>query len=190
MKTGDSDLKKLKNCLDGIEQKRLLVIGDIMLDRFIYGAIDRISPESDAPVLDIRRENIMLGGAGNVSANLQTLGAQVTTLAVIGNDDEGKVIQALSKNLTNDISKSYNIIYDGGELSKIEETIKYDTGSETFNLYHVKLLANGRIDFLTKEWNNNFATMGFDFPEDDSELVWVYYGQKHFRNQHLRHRAN
>ena len=70
----------------------VLVVGDIMLDRFIYGTVERISPESPVPILSIQREDIMLGGAGNALANLAGLQARGYVLSVIGDDLDGRVV--------------------------------------------------------------------------------------------------
>jgi D-beta-D-heptose 7-phosphate kinase/D-beta-D-heptose 1-phosphate adenosyltransferase len=81
--------------LRGAEERRVLVIGDVMFDRFIYGAVDRISPEAPIPVFNFEREAKMLGGAGNVVRNLLALGAQATFLSVIGDDVIGKQLLSL-----------------------------------------------------------------------------------------------
>ncbi|HEY9548626.1 MAG TPA: bifunctional heptose 7-phosphate kinase/heptose 1-phosphate adenyltransferase, partial [Kiloniellaceae bacterium] len=70
---GRSDLARAVERLAGV---RVLVVGDIMLDRFVYGAVERISPEAPIPVLRIAEETALLGGAGNVLRNLAALGAQ------------------------------------------------------------------------------------------------------------------
>jgi D-beta-D-heptose 7-phosphate kinase/D-beta-D-heptose 1-phosphate adenosyltransferase len=68
----------------------LLVIGDMMLDQFIWGTANRISPEAPVPVVRIERESVHLGGAGNVVHNLISLGARVVCLGVIGDDEAGR----------------------------------------------------------------------------------------------------
>ena len=73
----------------------VLCIGDIMLDRFRYGEVTRISPEAPVPVLKITHERTMLGGAGNVAANARALGCNTSILTVIGHDAEGEEIQKL-----------------------------------------------------------------------------------------------
>ncbi|MFN3402303.1 MAG: bifunctional D-glycero-beta-D-manno-heptose-7-phosphate kinase/D-glycero-beta-D-manno-heptose 1-phosphate adenylyltransferase HldE, partial [Ferrovibrio sp.] len=65
---------------------RVLVVGDVMLDRFVYGGVDRISPEAPIPVMRIEREIVMPGGAGNVARNLAALGAKVALLGLAGED--------------------------------------------------------------------------------------------------------
>ncbi|HYD18052.1 MAG TPA: D-glycero-beta-D-manno-heptose-7-phosphate kinase [Patescibacteria group bacterium] len=70
-------------------KSRVLCVGDVMLDRFVYGGIERISPEAPIPVLLVEREKHMLGGAGNVVANIAALGATAVLLAVVGKDAAG-----------------------------------------------------------------------------------------------------
>lgn len=82
--------------VNNINQTEIMVVGDIMLDRFIYGNVERISPESPVPVLSIKRENVMLGGAGNTLSNLITLGAKGHILSVIGMDQDGEKIRELA----------------------------------------------------------------------------------------------
>jgi len=72
---------------------RVLCIGDVMIDRFIYGSIERISPEAPIPVLLVEREKFMLGGAGNVVANIAALGAKAALVAVVGVDVSGEDVQ-------------------------------------------------------------------------------------------------
>lgn len=86
-------LDRLNILIEKMEKSTVLVIGDIMLDRFVYGSVERISPESPVPVLSIAREDTMLGGAGNALANLAGLNAQAQILSVIGDDDEGEQVR-------------------------------------------------------------------------------------------------
>ncbi len=84
----------LQNAVGQLARGRVLCIGDIMLDRFVYGGVERISPEAPIPVLHVAREKKMLGGVGNVAANIASLGGQVTLLAVTGHDAAGNEIVA------------------------------------------------------------------------------------------------
>lgn len=74
---------------------RVLCVGDIMLDRFLHGSVDRISPEAPIPVLLVREEKDMLGGVGNVAANLSALGAAPAVFSVVGADDAGRRVENL-----------------------------------------------------------------------------------------------
>ena len=91
------DSNQLKNIINSIKKAPVLVIGDIMLDKFIYGNVDRISPESPVPVLSIKREDEMLGGAGNALANLAGLQTNPNIISVIGDDDAGEAIKSRLK---------------------------------------------------------------------------------------------
>ncbi|MBU3738421.1 MAG: D-glycero-beta-D-manno-heptose-7-phosphate kinase [Rhodoferax sp.] len=74
---------------------RVLVVGDVMLDRYWYGSVDRISPEAPVPVVRITREEERMGGAANVAANVVALGAQVALLSVVGDDEASHRLEAL-----------------------------------------------------------------------------------------------
>lgn len=81
-----------------LNQARVLVVGDVMLDRYWYGAVDRISPEAPVPVVRINREEERNGGAANVAYNLVTLGAQASLLTVVGDDEASHKLEALVAN--------------------------------------------------------------------------------------------
>lgn len=80
---------------DGFGACRLLVVGDLMLDRYLWGEVPRISPEAPVPVLRLRRATEVAGGAANVACNLAALGPQVTLAGVIGRDAEGESLRGL-----------------------------------------------------------------------------------------------
>jgi rfaE bifunctional protein kinase chain/domain len=74
---------------------RVLVVGDVMLDRYWYGDVERISPEAPVPVVRIQREEYRLGGSANVAFNVFSLGAKVSLLSVVGEDEASQQLQAL-----------------------------------------------------------------------------------------------
>ncbi len=78
-----------------LQSARVMVIGDAMLDRYWFGAVDRISPEAPVPVVRITRDEERLGGAANVAMNVATLGAKVSLLTVLGNDEAGQRLRTL-----------------------------------------------------------------------------------------------
>ncbi|HEX7438995.1 MAG TPA: D-glycero-beta-D-manno-heptose-7-phosphate kinase [Caldimonas sp.] len=78
-----------------LARARVLVVGDAMLDRYWFGAVDRISPEAPVPVVRVTREEERLGGAANVALNVQTLGARATLLTVVGSDDAAARLRRL-----------------------------------------------------------------------------------------------
>src|SRR5262245_60189518 len=78
-----------------IEAARVLVVGDAMLDRYWFGAVERISPEAPVPVVLVQREEERLGGAANVALNVRRLGAQATLLTVMGDDEPARAVVRL-----------------------------------------------------------------------------------------------
>jgi D-beta-D-heptose 7-phosphate kinase/D-beta-D-heptose 1-phosphate adenosyltransferase len=107
----NSDLVELVPRLAGA---RVLCVGDVMLDRFVYGHVDRISPEAPIPVLSVEREIAMLGGAGNVIRNLVGLGAAAEFVSVVGKDAAGREIMTLV-----------------GQLERVEQHLLSETKRET-----------------------------------------------------------
>lgn len=89
------DTKKIKSCISYFKDKRILVVGDLILDHYVYGEVDRVSPEAPVPVVWAHRENFVCGGAANVGLNLIALGARVSLCGVLGNDHFGEVLLSL-----------------------------------------------------------------------------------------------
>lgn len=81
--------------LPSFDQARVLVVGDVMLDRYWFGDVERISPEAPVPVLKVARVEDRPGGAANVARNIAALGAQCTLLSVVGNDEPGNSLEKL-----------------------------------------------------------------------------------------------
>ena len=79
--------------LSGFKGKKVLVIGDLMLDRYLWGAVSRISPEAPVPVVEVSKETVSLGGAANVTKNLADLGGRPLLVGVIGNDSTGRIFK-------------------------------------------------------------------------------------------------
>jgi D-beta-D-heptose 7-phosphate kinase/D-beta-D-heptose 1-phosphate adenosyltransferase len=92
-------LTRLIQRVQGLGQSRVLLVGDLMLDRYVYGNAERLSPEAPVPVLHFQREELRLGGAGGVAADLLALGAEVRVVSVVGADDDGKHVRRLLEDL-------------------------------------------------------------------------------------------
>ena len=91
------DKQRASELLREIGNRNIVVLGDVMLDEFIWGDVTRVSPEAPVPVVDIRRESTHLGGAANVLANLLALGAKASVVGVIGDDFAGERIRSSVK---------------------------------------------------------------------------------------------
>ena len=87
-------LPRLRRLLPRLKGRRIGVLGDFMLDRYLWGTASRLSPEAAVPVVDFAEQSECLGGAGNVAANLAALGARVEAFGVIGEDEPGRALRA------------------------------------------------------------------------------------------------
>src|SRR6202048_5216553 len=84
---------RLKRLIPRLRGKRIGVLGDLMLDRYLWGTASRLSPEAAVPVVDFVEQSECLGGAGNVAANLAALGARVEAFGILGNDEPGAALR-------------------------------------------------------------------------------------------------
>src|SRR5689334_23771582 len=88
--------ERVEQLLENFNGKTIVVLGDMMLDEFVWGKVQRISPEAPVPVVEVIEETYRLGGAANVAANIQTLGATPMLLGVVGDDPAAERIRALA----------------------------------------------------------------------------------------------
>ncbi|MCG3176223.1 MAG: Bifunctional protein HldE [Candidatus Omnitrophica bacterium] len=86
---------RLKRIVQGFSKAKVLVVGDLILDEFIWGNVSRISPEAPVPVVWVESENFMPGGASNVAANIRSLGGEVHLAGVVGEDSRGEILRTL-----------------------------------------------------------------------------------------------
>ena len=84
-----------KDILRQFPARKIAVVGDCMIDRFLWGSVERISPEAPVPVVRLQSETAKLGGAANVASNLRALGTQVTLVAVCGRDESAAKLRTL-----------------------------------------------------------------------------------------------
>lgn len=99
--------------INAMRDRKIVVLGDVMLDEFVWGDVTRISPEAPVPVVDIRRESVHLGGAANVLANVVSLGAKACVVGVIGNDSAGERLRAGLKEASPLQSDEYLVVDPG-----------------------------------------------------------------------------
>ncbi|MEY4667379.1 MAG: ADP-heptose synthase, biproductal sugar kinase/a denylyltransferase [Pseudomonadota bacterium] len=96
--------EQLLAVLDKIAATPIMVVGDLILDRYIWGKVDRISPEAPVPVVEVVKTEGRLGGAGNVVRNLATIGAKPSVCGLIGDDEDGRELMALFDEIGADVS--------------------------------------------------------------------------------------
>jgi rfaE bifunctional protein kinase chain/domain len=164
---------RIEQIIEQIGQLKVAVIGDVMIDRYIEGKIERISPEAPVPVLNFESEENRLGGAANVALNLQSMGAEVFICSVIGDDDNGEeLLKILSKRnfSTNHIIKSTErqttvktrVIAANQHILRVDREDTEDlNNTETSKLLDVviSLIRNNKIDIiLLQDYNKGVLT--------------------------------
>lgn len=123
---------------------KILVIGDLMIDHYLWGSCERISPEAPVQVVDVRNETTVLGGAGNAINNLKTLGAEVSISSVIGDDDNGNELLSMLNSIgvktdkvftqkSRKTSKKSRVIATSQQVLRYDNESKSDISSESVN---------------------------------------------------------
>lgn len=120
-----------------VSKPRILVVGDVMLDHYLWGKCERISPEAPVQVVDIQRESTVLGGAGNVASNLISLSSHVSVISVVGDDSNGK--ELLNILYSKGASIQGIVVQEGRKTSKKsrviashQQVVRYDSESKEY----------------------------------------------------------
>src|SRR3954467_13273585 len=111
---------RVRQLLQAASKSRVLVMGDVMLDQFIWGHVSRISPEAPVPVVDFERESYMPGGAANVARNLTAMEAPTELLGVVGDDSSAGNLKRL---LTEQKIGCLGLLTSAGRLTSIKTRI-------------------------------------------------------------------
>ncbi|PPR25163.1 MAG: Bifunctional protein HldE [Alphaproteobacteria bacterium MarineAlpha10_Bin1] len=153
--------------IEWLSQARILCVGDLMLDRFVYGEVERTSPEAPVPILGIKRQSVMLGGVGNVARNLISIGAHAALLSVVGDDEVGRLLTQMV-----------------GEQERIEPHLLVEPGRPSTE--KTRFVAGGqqllRTDRETRRWigeqsAENLLRMAEDIIPDCDVLVLSDYAK-------------
>lgn len=147
----------VKTAVEALKGTKVLVVGDLMLDEYLWGRTDRVSPEAPVPIVDIAREELRLGGAGNVVNNLATLGCQVEVISVLGDDSDGEQVRALLAEKSIDLagivadegrvtSRKTRIVATGQQMIRVDRESRMNVGgvvAEEILSRYIALLDNG-----------------------------------------------
>ena len=114
------DPEVLIQATQGFRHKRVLVLGDMILDRFVWGSVSRICPEAPVPVVEIKTESTHPGGAANVAANIRSLGGMARPLGVIGEDSEGRELRTIFRSIGSPVN---GLIVDAGKPTSVKTRI-------------------------------------------------------------------
>lgn len=159
--------------LPDFSELRILVVGDLMLDRYLYGKVDRISPEAPVPVLQHRRQEDRLGGAANVALNLLALGARVAVAGVIGQDENASLLTAALKTagvtdilLLSDPGRPTTVktrlVADDQQLLRVDrestDPIATDTAKQLTSIIEDQLAGRGADVVVLQDYNKGVLT--------------------------------
>ena len=191
-------MKDFTKILKSFTHKRVLVLGDIMLDHYIWGKVDRISPEAPVPVLDVQKEEFRLGGAANVALNLKAMGASVYLCGITGKDEAGGIIkQLLSEKGIDAISviteskrsttKKTRILAGNQQIVRIDYEEKTDIPKQTENQI-IKQLHNqiSKMDaVIIEDYNKGLLTEkvienAIEYAREQHKIIAVDPKQKNF----------
>lgn len=163
----------LHQLFDSFNKLKIIIVGDIMVDSYIWGSVDRISPEAPVPVVTVKKRGNRLGGAANVAVNIKALGAEPIICSVIGNDTKGKELIQLMEDdnmPTHGIVKSkdrptttkFRIIGNNVQMLRVDEEITDDLkASEEEELIKTisDILSNDKIDAIVfQDYNKGILT--------------------------------
>lgn len=192
---------KIEKLLAKFKNKKILVAGDIILDVYAYGAVERISPEAPVPVVDLKEESYRLGGAANVALNLKTLGAEVVLIGTIGKDLYGnKVLEILGES---DIQYSgvvvspsrhttvkTRVVAQGQQIIRLDKEIREPLADEEKRKVINFLQEYDADAIIIEDYNKGFFTPDVIkvIIENKNTPVFVdpkYKYYEHFRGAHL-----
>ena len=153
---------RIEQIIEQIGQLKVAVVGDVMIDRYIEGCIERISPEAPVPVLNFQHEENRLGGAANVALNLKALGAEVHICSVIGQDDNGEElldilerrgfsIDSIVRSTDRQTTVKTRVIAANQHVLRVDREDKFDLNNiEKSNLLSgiERLIENQEIDII------------------------------------------
>lgn len=148
--------KKFLDIISKFDTRKILVIGDVMLDRYIYGKVERISPEAPIPIVKVYDEKYVAGGAGNTAVNLACLGAEVNLIGVVGEDGEAEILKKILKEnginycFFSDKRPTIQKIRIVGERQQIVR-VDYEDSNQIDEILERKI--KGKIKELVKEVN-------------------------------------
>jgi len=137
--------KEVNQIFEQFSQMRALVIGDAMVDTYLWGKVERVSPEAPIPIVSITNRESRLGGAANVSLNLQSLGATPILFSVIGDDEQGRKFKKL---LEKNKLTSEGIFVDPSRITTVKNRI-IGKGQ------HIARVDEESVDFISKEIENS-----------------------------------
>lgn len=166
--------EQLDNLFLKIEEKTILVVGDLMLDHYIWGHVSRISPEAPVPVVDMKSESYRFGGAANVTLNVQKMGANAIPVGVVGEDSAGIQLKELFKEhklpiegiITDDVRSTtlkMRIIAHNQHVVRADRESRHEISGQVQNriLNYCQTIINQVDGFIFQDYDKGLFTTKF-----------------------------
>jgi len=163
-----------KKILNNFKKKKILIVGDLILDRYIWGKVSRISPEAPVPIVEVTAENYLLGGSANVANNIASLGGHATIVGVAGHDRGGEILTKIltERGIQSDgvFRSSRPTTMKARVIAHSQQVVRFDR--EDKNKVEGKLLKN-ILDYLYSEIPRHDAVIISDYKKGviSAELV-------------------
>lgn len=173
-------LEQIHSAIEALKGHKVMIIGDLMLDHYMIGGVDRISPEAPVPVVRVEKESSLLGGAGNVARNIASLGGQALLVATVGTDEDGNNLEKLCEDaklstmLIRDparpTTKKTRIIAGNQQVVRVDQELAVPLQEAEFNElfnflqsviddYPVIILSDYGKGFISREFMDRFMPM-------------------------------
>jgi rfaE bifunctional protein kinase chain/domain len=154
--------EQINSFFDALPAKKILVIGDVMIDAYIWGHVDRISPEAPVPIVTVSKRTSMLGGAANVALNIKAMGAQPVLCSVIGFDNRGDefirlleqesiTYEGIIRSKKRITTTKFRVIGNNHQLIRVDEEVDRDLDQEEYSILFYrfeKLLSENQFDAI------------------------------------------
>ena len=163
--------ERVKQIISGFANKKIVIIGDVMIDEYLSGNVSRISPEAPVPIVEISEETLRFGGAANVALNVRSLGCEPILIGLIGNDRLGSLLKELMENENMDydglvLSNSRpttvktRIIGDGQHIARVDKEISTyaDETEETDLLKRIESIIKKADAVILEDYNKGVLT--------------------------------
>jgi D-glycero-beta-D-manno-heptose-7-phosphate kinase len=167
---------KYKRLFEEFNDLNVMIIGDVMVDSYLWGKVERISPEAPIPIVALRKRENRMGGAANVAMNIKSMGARPVLCSVIGDDDKGNIFLDLLRNekidshgivssLRRITTTKFRIFGNNTQMLRVDEEVESDLSEHDMNELLDKIdsvIANDRVDLIKKFIHIVFGQIAFD----------------------------
>ena len=142
----------IKTIIENFSNVKILIVGDVMLDRYLWGSVNRISPEAPVPIVNINKTTLALGGAANVAANVAGLGANPILVGITGKDAEARILSEILEQ--SNISSEFLIKLKGRQTTTKTRLVAHNQHVVRFDHETIEPVSENEINIVSKQIEN------------------------------------